>query len=840
MSNPDYSLRPTEAHGPDVLSRLALDLRWSWNHAADRLWRELDPELWELTHNPWIVLQTVSKEKLEQIAKDAAIQELLDGLLENQRNAVESPGWFQQTYPDSKLSCAAYFSMEFMLSEALPIYSGGLGNVAGDQLKAASDLGVPVIGIGLLYQQGYFRQEVDSDGHQLALYPFNDPGQLPVTPVREASGEWLRLPIALPGFRMWVRAWQAQVGRTKLYLLDTNDPANLPAHRGITGELYGGGADLRIRQELVLGIAGWRLLRALGLRPEVCHLNEGHAAFAILERARTWMMDHKQPFDVALTVTRAGNLFTTHTPVEAGFDHFAPELMEKYLSHYAAQGLGIPWQTLLGLGRRNPADASEPFNMAYLAVRGSGRINGVSRLHGEVSRKIFQPLFPRRPVQEVPITYVTNGVHMPSWDSPEMDHIWTTACGKDRWLGDLSRLEENLRKVDDCELWQMRGQARQTLVEYARRRLARQLGGRGASAAEIEAAGKTFDPNTLTLGFARRFATYKRPNLLLHDIERLYRILSNSRYPVQLILAGKAHPQDLAGQSMIQEWFRFLQRPEVRPHVIFLTDYDMLVTEHLVQGVDLWINTPRRPWEACGTSGMKVLVNGGLNVSELDGWWAEAYAPDLGWAIGDGHDRGDDPAWDAAEADALYSLLEREIVPEFYSRDERGIPVRWVARIRESMARLTPAFSTTRAVRQYTEEHYLPAAAQFCARAAANGKAGADLLRWTQEVERHWGAIRFGSLTAEQEGDQFLFTVQVYLDELNPDAVRVELFAETSDGPACYAMERGELLVGSVHGYAYSARIPAKGSVGDYTPRVVPYKEGAAVPMEANRILWQR
>jgi glycogen phosphorylase len=835
--NPPPLSRPP---GFEELKQLALDLRWSWKHSSDQLWQRLDPELWSLTQNPWVILQTVSREKLQEVTSAPAVRQQLEQLLEEQRRAKQSPAWFQNAHPASNLSAVAYFSMEFMLSEALPIYSGGLGNVAGDQLKAASDLGIPVIGIGLLYQEGYFRQEIDADGSQRALYPVNDPGQLPVTPVREPNGEWLRIALDLPGFRMWVRAWEAQVGRTKLYLLDTNDPANLPTHRGITSQLYGGGPDLRLRQELVLGIAGWRLLRALGIQPDVCHLNEGHAAFAILERARTWMSEHKQPFDVALAATRAGNLFTTHTPVAAGFDRFSVDLMDKYLRHFAEHGLAINFEQLLSLGRGNLSDPSEPFNMAYLAVRGSGRINGVSRLHGEVSRRIFQPLFPRWPQEEVPVSYVTNGVHMPSWDSAESDRLWTTACGKTRWLGTLDDLEGALRKVGDSELWQLRAASRVSLVEYARERLAGQLAGHGASPPEVEEARRILDPNTLTLGFARRFATYKRPNLLLHDPERLIRILTREQFPVQLILAGKAHPQDHAGQAMIQQWVNFVRRPEVRAHAVFLSDYDMLMTQQFVQGVDLWINTPRRPWEACGTSGMKVLVNGGVNLSELDGWWVEAFAPDVGWALGDGKEHGEDPAWDAAEADALYSLLEREIVPQFYTRDNRGIPAAWVARMRESMARLTPAFSTNRAVRQYTEDHYLPAAAAFAQRSAENGQAASDLLAWTRELELHWAALRFGSLTVDTEGGEFVFAVQVYLDELDPEAVSVELYADGRSGHVRRKMDRGQPLVGSMHGFLYTARVPADRSANDYTPRVLPNHPGAVVPLEANQILWQR
>src|SRR5271166_5746911 len=375
--------RPLDPAISGALTDLALDLRWSFNHSADQLWEQLDPELWELTHNPWVMLQTVSREKLQSVTADPGFQKLLADLHREKTLAEESEAWFQKAHPRSGVSTIAYFSMEFMLSEGLPIYSGGLGNVAGDQLKAASNLGVPVIGISLLYQQGYFRQEIDAQGRQQALYPFNDPGQLPIRPVREPNGEWLRLAIALPGIKLWIRTWQVQVGRVKLYLLDTNDPANLPSFRGITTELYGGGPDLRLKQELVLGVGGWRLLRALGLQPEVCHLNEGHAAFAVLERARSYMEDNSQPFDVALSVTRAGNLFTTHTPVAAGFDLFAPELMEKYFKTYAEEELSIPFQDLLALGRQDKNNSSEPFNMAYLAVRGSGAVNGVSQLHGK-------------------------------------------------------------------------------------------------------------------------------------------------------------------------------------------------------------------------------------------------------------------------------------------------------------------------------------------------------------------------------------------------------------------------------------------------------------------------
>jgi starch phosphorylase len=832
--------RPLDTAISDALTDLALDLRWSFNHSADQLWEQLDPELWELTHNPWVMLQTVSRQKLQTVTSDPRFQKLLTDLHHEKSTLEASDAWFQMAHPRSGISTIAYFSMEFMLSEALPIYSGGLGNVAGDQLKAASNLGVPVTGIGLLYQQGYFRQEIDAQGHQQALYPFNDPGQLPIRPVRQPNGEWLRLAIALPGFTLWIRVWQVQVGRAKLYLLDSNDPANPPAYRGITTELYGGGPDLRLKQELVLGMGGWRLLRALGLQPEVCHLNEGHAAFAVLERARSYMEDNGKPFDVALTVTRAGNLFTTHTPVEAGFDRFAPSLIARYLSKYAEEKLSISLDDFLALGRRDRQDSSEPFNMAYLAIHGSGAINGVSKLHGQVSRRLFQPLFPRWPEAEVPVSYVTNGVHTPTWDSAEADHLWELSCGKECWHGTLASTEKDIRAVSDSSLWQLRAGCRKALVEYVRKLYGRQLAARGSSPEDLAQAALILDDNILTLGFARRFATYKRPNLLLRDPARLQNILMNRERPVQLVIAGKAHPQDAEGQEMIRQWFEFAGRPEVRSRVVFLSDYDVLMAEHLVQGVDVWVNTPRRPWEASGTSGMKVLVNGGLNLSELDGWWAEAYTPEVGWAIGDGREHGDDSAWDAADAESLYAVLEREVIPEFYVRDEHGIPRAWVARMRESMARLTPTFSSNRAVRQYTEEHYLSAAAAFRQRGGNRGSAAADLVVWQAELSKHWPALRFGSATLDQQGEQYLFHVQVFLDDIDPDAVKVELYAspQKNGEPITLAMNRGERLVGATSAFTYSASVSKNRPAADYTPRLIPQHPGAFVPLEAPFILW--
>jgi starch phosphorylase len=496
---------------------------------------------------------------------------------------------------------------------------------------------------------------------------------------------------------------------------------------------------------------------------------------------------------------------------------------------------------LLALGRRDLDNDAENFNMAYLAIRGSGAVNGVSRLHGEVSRRLFAPLFPRWPEAEVPVGHVTNGVHMPSWDSAASDKIWTDACKKGCWLGFSDTLGKDICRVPSELLWQMRSANRKALIEYARQRLARELAGGGAPPVQVEAARHLFDPNVLTIGFARRFATYKRPNLLLHDQQRLLRISSDTRWPVQLIIAGKAHPADHAGQAMIQQWIQFIRRPEVRPHAMFLGDYDMQLAEQLVQGVDVWLNMPRRPWEASGTSGMKVLVNGGLNLAELDGWWAEAYTPEVGWALGDGRERADDPA-DASEADQLYRLIETEVVPEFYQVDDTGIPRAWVARIRESMAQLTAQFSADRTVREYTENYYLPAAAAWRERISNGAAKAAQIIQWRNSIRQHWSALRFGELKIQTENNEHVFEIQVYLDELQPDDLQVELYADAVNGNGAMRQPMKPIrpLEGGLGGYLYSASVAATRPASDYTPRLIPHHPGVETPLEASLIHWQR
>ncbi len=824
------------------LQELALDLRWSWSHVADGLWRAIDEDLWRQTQNPWLILQTVSHAHLWKLAGDRKFTRLMKTLRKEQLAAHQARGWLDSKATRAGRYRIAYFSMEYGITEALPLYSGGLGVLAGDFLKSCSESGLAVTGIGLLYQQGYFRQGLDVDGQQLAFYPYNDPTQLPVQPARDDSGEWITVAVELPGRRLQLRVWKVRIGRVHLYLLDSNTPLNTPADRGITSELYGGSAEMRLQQEIVLGIGGYRALRALGIEPDVCHLNEGHAAFVVLERARQFMRSHEVAFPVALTATRAGNLFTSHTPVEAGFDRFDEKLFRRYMDGYATD-LGIAFEALMAMGRYHPDAASEPFQMALLAVRGSGAVNGVSRLHGEVSRRIFQPLFPRWPQAEVPVGHVTNGVHVSTWDSESSDRLWTRFCGKDRWREQRDDLEDLIDQISDRDLWDLRTRNRQQLVRWLRTRMACQssLGYMPGGTTGIPAE-SLLDPNVLTIGFARRFASYKRPNMLLHDRQRLVRLLTDPARPMQLVIAGKAHPQDEVGKAMIRQWIRFIDEFQLQRQVLFAVDYDLMVAKQLVMGVDVWINTPRRPWEASGTSGMKVLVNGGLNLSELDGWWAEAWQPDLGWALGDGREHDHDTRYDAAEAAQLYDLLEHSIAPAFYSRNESGVPEQWVARIRRSMATLTPRFSSNRMVRDYYQQYYVRLAENFRRRRKHGAHRAQWIHDWLARIDTHWNAVHIGQVERRSENGQHIFDVQAYLDDLDPSDVQVQLYADATDsGPAAHhPMQLTEVLAGAVNGYHYHLSIEAHRDIDDYTVRIIPWKADIEIPLESQKIVWER
>ncbi len=824
------------------LYALALDLRWTWSHEGDALWSSVDEELWERTHNPWIVLQSAPAERLKSLASDQKFQDKLAAFVTERQKYLQTPGSFRSMEGAAQLGGVAYFSMEFGLGAALPLYAGGLGVLAGDFLKAASDLDVPVVGIGLLYQEGYFRQLVDGNGMQQEFYPYNEPAAMPVEPVILPEDGWLRIGLELPGRVVQLRVWQATVGRVKLYLLDSNDMLNSPLDRGITAKLYGGGSEIRLMQEIVLGVGGWRVVEALHPEIEICHVNEGHAAFAVIERARHLALKSNLDFWEALWATRAGNVFTTHTPVAAGFDRFPADLLRKYLPYVegAVAARGVKLDDVLALGRSNPYDHDEPFNMAFLAQRGSATTIAVSRLHGEVSRRIFQPLFPRWPSCEVPIAHVTNGVHIPTWDSAGADRIWTKSCGKERWRSPSTGGSERIAGVSDEEVWAMRGEGRHRVVHIARARLARQLRERGENAEAVQAADTVLDPNVLTLGFARRFTEYKRPNLLLSDLSRLDDLLHNDMRPVQIVVAGKAHPADTVGKQMIQEWISLARQPRYRRHVIFMEDYDISLAQDLVQGVDVWINTPRRPWEACGTSGMKVLVNGGLNCSTLDGWWDEAYDPEVGWSIGDGAGGASEDV-DRRDAASLYDVLENKVIAEFYDRDADGLPRVWLKRIRQSMERLTPVFGGARMLHDYITQAYLPLAKAIRIRQKDHCADAKAMNQWSRTLHSRWPSLHIGQPMITRTEKSCRLVVPVYMGEVSPNSVRVELFADATAEyePEAVLLHQEHAIPGSTNGYIFAGAVTGSRPLEDYTVRVVPYHPNAFLPAELPLIAWQ-
>ena len=843
--------------GLEGLADLALDLRWTVRQTTDKIWELLDAEAWEKTKNPYLILQNVSQARLQEAARDENLKKEISSWEERRSRLLEKPAPAGQ----NDLACIAYFSMEFGLSEALPIYSGGLGILAGDHLKTASDMAVPITGIGLLYQQGYFRQLLAQDGSQVEAFPYNDPDTMPLVPARDRDGSRLRVKISLPGRSLLLRVWQANVCRVNLYLLDSNDPMNSPWDRAITANLYAPGQERRLIQEIVLGIGGWQVLEKLGIEPEVCHLNEGHAAFVVLARAYSFMKKTGCTLAAALWATRAGNVFTTHTPVEAGFDRFDRALVDKYARFYADL-LGLSRVDLMALGGGRMEDESSPFTMAHLALSGCSHVNGVSRLHGRVSRKIFQSRYPRWPESEVPVGYVTNGVHISTWDSPAAQRLWTKACPGDCRLEGIDYLKDGISQLSDSELWCFRAEARRDLVEYVRRRSGRQLQERGAEQEKLRLARHVLNPNILTLGFARRATAYKRTDLLLKNPERLIAILTDRAHPVQLVMAAKAHPSDEQGKEMVKQMANFASRPEISDRAVFLEDYDIDLAQHLQPGVDVWINTPLRPNEACGTSGMKVLANGGLNLSNLDGWWDEAYDPQVGWCLGDDKEHSE-PGRDEVDAEQLYRLLEEQVVPLFYERDEKGIPKGWTAMVRASMSRLTPRYNSARMMQEYVEKIYRPAAIAFRKRSADGARLAEELAAWQERLNENWKDLRFGRLTTRQESDFWRFSVEAYLGELHLDDVRVELYADPlpegeakarseaglsqgvggeakQSGPEKIAMERVGPLAGAVNGFIYGARVPASRSAEDYTPRIVPYHVKAFIPMEEAHILWKR
>lgn len=815
-------------HMPEVfqdLIELSLDLRWSWSQKSDAFWKNFHPEIWEKTKNPFLILQTVSATKLEELAEDPLMRSLARLIIENYHRQMNRQTWFQREHADKDLS-VAYFSMEYGLSDSLRIYSGGLGILAGDHLKTCSDLGIPLVGVGLLYQRGYFRQSLDEHGNQVEFYPYNDPGQLPIKSVRDQNGEWLRVAVEFPGRKVYLRTWEARIGQVRLLLLDSNDPLNTPADRSITCELYGGGPETRLQQEMVLGIGGLRMLEALSLKPQVCHLNEGHAAFLVLERAVTCMQEFNLSFAEAITLCRPGNVFTTHTPVDAGFDRFDVHQIERYLQPFT-ESAKISMEEVLSLGKVNPQDPQEKFNMAFLAVRGSGAVNGVSKLHGQVSKSIFKPLFPGWQTREVPVTYVTNGVHVPSWDSEATHDLWYESCGQEVWLdADLS-FAECIRQVPDEKLWTWRNKSRSALVDYARNRVKRQLQETGFLHNKLNTNSNILSPDVLTIGFARRFATYKRSNLLLNDQTRLLKLLNDSNRPIQIVIAGKAHPADQQGKDRIRTWCDFISSTDTHTKVIFLADYDMSMAEQLVQGVDVWLNNPIKPMEASGTSGMKVLVNGGLNFSVPDGWWAEGYGEKVGWNI----ETASGESNDQEEANIIYSLLENEIIPKFYERDENGIPLEWLEMVRESMVTLTPAFSTIRMLKQYVEDLYLGASATFKARTPEMAR---EICSWSQEISSSIGKIKIAEIKKITVDKLIEIHVPLTLEGIDVRKLAVQILVprQGEEHQLLIEMELLGELTWQDNGYEYVAKTSPEAIAKGFYLRLVPRDPQVIAPLE--------
>ena len=697
---------------PDRINRLAdlaYNLWWSWHQDARELFRTLDYPLWRATgHNPVLILRQIPQERLEEAARDPVFLRQYDAvLLAFDREMGNGHLWFPKAFPDLVDRPVAYFSAEFGLHRSLPIYSGGLGVLAGDQAKEASDLGIPLVGVGFLYSQGYFRQRIPSHGWQEAVYPPLRVEETPLIPVQDEQGNPVRVQVQLAGREVQIAVWEVRVGRTHLYLMDTNLPENEPWDQTLTSRLYGGDREMRISQEVVLGVGGVRVLRALGIDPAVWHLNEGHCAFLVLERIREHVAAGMS-FDEAAEAVRATTVFTTHTPVPAGHDAFTLPMVEKHFVGYWEQ-LGLSREEFLELGRLDGPMGPE-FNMTALALRFSGYRNGVSRLHGAVSRKMWHVLWPDRPVDEVPIVHITNGVHLPSWISGPLDRLFRKYLGHD-WQErhDDPDLWERLDEIPDEELWALHEDQKRKMMAFIRERARRRRISGEMDPDQVLAAGAFLDPEALTIGFARRFATYKRATLIFHDLERLKRILHDLYRPVQFIFAGKAHPADDAGKHLLQQVYTLAKDPAMGGRIAFIEDYDMHVARYLVQGVDVWLNTPRRPNEASGTSGQKAGMNGVINLSVLDGWWSEGYNGANGWAI-DPLEDADPAAQDGHDAEILYRLLEEEVVPLFYQRDIDGVPRGWVRLMKESIRSIAPVFCTRRMVKEYAERFYVPAA----------------------------------------------------------------------------------------------------------------------------------
>ncbi len=780
----EYTVNPQIPRALKPLEELAHNLWLSWNHDALTLFTRLDFDAWmQSQQNPVRMLGMVAQERFEKLAEDDSYLAALNAVVDKFRKYKAGKDTW---YRGSKKNTIAYFSMEYGLDVSLPIYSGGLGVLSGDHLKSASDLGLPLVGVGLLYQQGYFQQYLNADGFQQESYPENDWYNMPVRKVTDADGNEVKISVQLSESRVVARVWEVKVGRISLYLLDANLDENSEANRAITATLYGGDREMRIKQEILLGIGGLRALRAMDINPAVTHMNEGHSAFLGIERIREYMQLHGLNRHEAIQAIWPTNIFTTHTPVPAGNERFGIDLMHKYF-HAITDGTGFSWDEFIALGRENPEDVQEPFCMTVLAIRLSAYNNGVSELHGAVSRDMWKQIWPELPVSEVPITHITNGVHTRSFLSPELKDLLDRYFGP-RFYDEPTYIDiwDRMNRVSDEELWRIHEMRKNQLVTFTRDRLKRQLTRRGASQSQVVHADEVLSPYTFTISFARRFATYKRATLLFRDPDRLRRLLTNPDRPVQIIFAGKAHPHDIPGKNLIKDIVHFASDPEIRSKIVFLENYDLEIAKYLVSGSDIWLNTPRRPMEASGTSGMKAAINGVLNTSILDGWWAEGYDPECGYAIGAGEEYEDEEMQDEIESKLLYDLLEREIIPTYYERGRDGLPRGWISKMKASMADLGGQFSTSRMLTEYSERFYLPALKNY-EKVNKNELAQArQLNEYIQRLHHEWKnvsvfKIEGGGGRSLKVGDSFSVECHVHLGKIDPAEVTVQVYTGRID-----------------------------------------------------------
>ncbi len=816
------------------LMKIANNLWWVWNFEAIDLFRRIDVDLWrEVGHNPVNFLGALSQKALDRAAESESFiahMHRVENELERHQTRVS---WYDQTSANIKNEIIAYFSAEFGIHECLPIYSGGLGVLAGDHLKSASELGIPLYGMGLLYRLGYFRQYLNLDGWQQERYPETDFYNIPINPVFDKSGNHLVVGVEYPGRTVYAKIWEVLIGKIKLFLLDTNEERNSIEDRTITDQLYGGDNEMRIKQEIMLGIGGVRAFRAMGINVTVFHMNEGHAAFLAIERIRNEIKEHSMSFNEALTYVTASNLFTTHTPVPAGNDRFVPELIDKYFSDLY-RDLGVDSDRFMSLGRENPSNKKEEFCMTVLAIKTAFGCNGVSKLHGEVSRKMWNAIWPQLPAHEVPIGHITNGIQTLSWTSDEMMRLFNRYLGPD-WIDNPTSKDiwKGIDNIPDSELWRCRERLRERLVGFSRRRLHNQLIARGVPKKQASVASSVLDSEALTIGFARRFATYKRATLLFRDMERLSAILSSQKRPVQIVFSGKAHPRDAHGKEFIKEIIHTSREEKLRKKIVFLEDYDINVARYIIQGVDIWLNNPIRPKEASGTSGMKVVANGGINVSILDGWWDEAYNSNNGWAIGSGELYDDQNYQDEVESLSLYNLLEEEIIPLFYNRAEDGIPEAWLAKIKESMKSIIPEFNTNRMVKDYTEKYYHLAHHNYTAYLEEKLKISKELSAWKEKIVKIWHDARVVEMHMDENanvtvGSVLRVNAKINLGKISPEDVLVELyfgsvdqFGEISDGVAAPMERRGNDADG-IFSYTGQMLCLQSGRFG-YTVRIIPF-----------------